>query len=324
MTAVEPLVSVLMPAYNAEDTIGAAISSVLQQTHRRFELIVVDDGSTDGTHDICAAFGDRITLVRTPNRGTSHARNVAFAHSSGDFIAFCDSDDQLLPPALAWGLDRLRSAGPRVVVTQEALVMTEAGLAHGRRLIRSTFPTEQQRMAVLERNFVGIFSMFPRELLDEVGGFDEQLRMLEDWDLWLRAIYAGWCFVFQPRPVAIYRLSAGSLSVRQDRFEVERGVFARFNEAHGHELEEHERAFLLDRLTHSPGEAAEAAVSASRAHRWRESRAHYRRLSTLSPTRRDVRWKARVVSRVPLIAQVLQLRQSRLDARIGQRVGGAS
>ena len=95
-----PKVSVLMPAYNAEDTIGAAISGVLSQTYTNVELVVVDDGSTDATPAICRAYGDRLRLIVTPNRGVAHARNTAAESATGAFLAFCDADDQLLPHML--------------------------------------------------------------------------------------------------------------------------------------------------------------------------------------------------------------------------------
>ena len=95
-----PTVSVIIPTYNRADLISQAIDSVLHQTYPDFELIVVDDGSTDDTESIVRGYGDRVRYVRTQNGGTGHARNVGMQHASGRFLTFLDSDDLLYPYAL--------------------------------------------------------------------------------------------------------------------------------------------------------------------------------------------------------------------------------
>src|SRR5262245_42249310 len=87
------LVSVVMPVYNGERHLREAIDSVLRQTHRNLELIVVDDGSTDGSAEIARAFGDQVRLIRQANVGSAVARNVGIASARGEFVAFIDADD---------------------------------------------------------------------------------------------------------------------------------------------------------------------------------------------------------------------------------------
>ena len=89
----KPLVSIIMPCYNGEAFLAEAVGSVLAQTFRDFELIVVDDGSTDGSADILARYVDPVRVIRQTNRGVSAARNVGIAAARGDFIAFLDADD---------------------------------------------------------------------------------------------------------------------------------------------------------------------------------------------------------------------------------------
>ena len=96
-----PRVSVVMPAYQAERTIGAAISSVLSQTYKDLELVVVDDGSSDATADIVGAHRGPIQLLRQPNSGVANARNRGIAASNGELITFCDADDFLFEQHLA-------------------------------------------------------------------------------------------------------------------------------------------------------------------------------------------------------------------------------
>src|SRR4051794_10354756 len=88
-----PTVSVIVPAYNYERYLSLAIESALAQTHSPLEVIVVDDGSTDDTPRVLAAYGDRIRAIRQPNQGAGAARNTGIAASRGDYLAFLDSDD---------------------------------------------------------------------------------------------------------------------------------------------------------------------------------------------------------------------------------------
>lgn len=96
----DPVVTVVVPTYNRAGLIGAAIDSVLRQTYSDFEIIVVDDGSTDDTEAVVGAYGDRVRYVRTSNGGSGHARNVGMRHARGRYLTFLDSDDLLYPYAL--------------------------------------------------------------------------------------------------------------------------------------------------------------------------------------------------------------------------------
>src|SRR2546430_1228645 len=97
----EPLVSVILPVYNREKSVARAVESVLAQTYRPLELIVVDDGSTDGTRGVLEQFGGRIALLRQPNAGAYSARNLGLRHARGELVAFIDSDDIWLPHRLS-------------------------------------------------------------------------------------------------------------------------------------------------------------------------------------------------------------------------------
>src|SRR5829696_2931566 len=101
-----PLVSVVVPCYNQARFLGEAIESVLAQSHPLFEVVVVDDGSTDDTSEVAARYPG-VRLVRQENRGLSGARNAGLARSRGEYVVFLDADDRLLPGALEAGVERL-------------------------------------------------------------------------------------------------------------------------------------------------------------------------------------------------------------------------
>ena len=122
------LVSIMMPAYNAGAYITEAIESMVAQTYPHWELLVVNDGSTDATHDIAARFSDpRIRLIDKTNGGESSARNVALKHSRGEFLAFLDADDAYLPEHLALTVGFLSAHPNRDAVYTDGFHMDEEG-----------------------------------------------------------------------------------------------------------------------------------------------------------------------------------------------------
>jgi len=114
LMAAEPTISVVIPAYEAAAFVAESIESVLAQDRPALEIVVVDDGSTDGTADVVRGFGDAVTLVQHPeNRGEGAARNTGLAAASGDLIAMHDADDRMRPHRLAAQLEHLLAGGPR-------------------------------------------------------------------------------------------------------------------------------------------------------------------------------------------------------------------
>ena len=186
MVALPPstrLVSVIMPAYNREATIGAAVRSVLAQSHDRFELIMVDDGSTDGTAATVESFlGDaRVRLIRGAHEGVSAARNFGLEQARGEVIAYLDSDNRWTPWFLAVMLRALAAEG--AAVGYSAISMRD-DLGHLTGYRGAAFDWQ----SCLERNYVDLNCfVHERAILDQVGGFDPGLRRMVDWDLILRA-----------------------------------------------------------------------------------------------------------------------------------------
>ncbi len=244
-------ISFVMPAYNAGAWIGAAISSVLTQSDHDVELVVVDDGSTDDTYAIAEGFGDRITLVHQDNAGLSAARNVAIRHASGELIGLCDSDDVLLPNYVAAVRRTFAGAPGRTWVTSRSVALTDEGLEEFQSFPFGEIARDRQREAILQGNFVSIFSVFPRAMVEEIGDFDEALRRCEDWELWSRAIFSGWRVAFQPEVAACYRRQGSGLSANTEAMlAAEDVMFASLESRFANGFTAAERALVAFRSEH--------------------------------------------------------------------------
>jgi glycosyltransferase involved in cell wall biosynthesis len=200
--------SVVIPAYNRADTIAEAISSVLKQTYPVKEIIVVDDGSTDGTVEKISGIGSSIvrTLVNETNLGAPASRNRGAAAATGEWIAFLDSDDYWHPGKIEAerALIARNGSGASAVASNHVLVID------GR---ISPYATEKEKVPdvasmLRTANFLGTCSCMTirRDQFLAVGGFDETLRSCQDWDLWLRIAGAG-AVLISPPGYVYYRLN---------------------------------------------------------------------------------------------------------------------
>jgi glycosyltransferase involved in cell wall biosynthesis len=212
-----PAVSVVIPAYNADWCVAKAVDSVLAQDCRDYEVLVVDDGSTDDTAAVVARYGDAIRVVRQRNLGLSAARNTGIRESRGEYVAFLDADDWWLPGKLDRQLALMR-ARPEVgfcstaarVEDPEGRLINLWAAAHWQgpfivHLFGSNADVAGSGSAVVAR----------RRLFDQVGGFDESLRSLEDIDMWMRlAAVADYACIDEPLAVILKR--PGSMSRNLD------------------------------------------------------------------------------------------------------------
>ena len=183
------LVSVVIPSYNRLHCLPRAIASVLAQSHRALELIIVDDGSTDGTHDWARDFACPIPFTFHPlerNMGAAAARNRGIALAKGTYVAFLDSDDVWHPEKIARQLAAIAAAGPKYGAAYTGIAsLTEAGVPCG--VSRAT-EAGDIRLGLVNHNVVGSTScaLVRRDLLLQVGGFVPNLKSCQDWELWLR------------------------------------------------------------------------------------------------------------------------------------------
>ena len=180
-----PLISVIIPTYNRAWAIKEAIDSVLAQEYNRFEIIVVDDGSTDDTQHILEAYTKDITIIHQRNKGVSAARNRGVDFASGQWIAFLDSDDLWLPGKLAVQLEFFNARPDALICqTEEIWIRNGVRVNPGKRHQK---PSGMIFEPSLELCLVSPSAvMIRRELFGEVGLFDESLPACEDYDLWLR------------------------------------------------------------------------------------------------------------------------------------------
>ncbi|MBY6029252.1 glycosyltransferase [Halomonas sp. DP8Y7-1] len=225
-----PIFSVVMPVYQVEAFVGEAISSVLEQTFGDFELIIVDDGGSDGSMDICRGFSDeRIRIVTQKNRGLAGARNTGIAASRGDFIALLDSDDRWHPAKLALHFIHLRASSDVDVSYAGSRLIDAAGCFLG--VEQKPRLTAVKPHHVLMRNPVGNGSaaVIRRSALERVAfphpsepertcWFDESFRQSEDIELWLRmSAGAGCTFEGIEGCLTDYRILGGGLSANMVR-----------------------------------------------------------------------------------------------------------
>lgn len=212
-TETAPAVSVIVPAFNAAWCVGRAIDSVLAQTFRDFELIVVDDGSTDDTAQVLQCYGAAVRVVHKPNGGLSSARNAGIAAARGEFVAFLDADDWWLERKLERQVELMRQHPEVGFCSTAANVVDLDG-----RLLNVWGPSRWQgpflvHLFSAHGDVAGSGSgvLVRRDLLCQVGGFDESLRSLEDIDMWMRlAAVAEYDCIDEPLVVILKR--PGSMS----------------------------------------------------------------------------------------------------------------
>lgn len=184
-----PLVSVIVPTYNCAHYLEAAVESVFGQTYSALECIVIDDGSTDQTNEILAKLSARFPSLITAkkvNGGLSSARNLGLRLCSGDFVSFLDADDILLPDKIERQVQFL-DAHPEVgLVYSDYLVVSED--LHPLAVFVAELPRDLDPLdAFCYRNwFNSLVTIIRRAIIDEVGDFDEDLAVAEDWDYWIR------------------------------------------------------------------------------------------------------------------------------------------
>lgn len=216
-----PYVSVILPTYRRAHLVGRALQSVLAQSYPDFEVIVVDDGSLDGTREVIARFADpRVRYIFQENRGLAGARNTGVRAARGTYIAFLDDDDEYLPTKLAQQVPAL-DAHPEYSVVYSDVYLCDAD-GKPMRLVadalgRGSPPTGMVLEALVQGNFlVSNAPLVRRECFSQVGLFDERLRVFEDWDFWVR-LACETRFLYQPGAVACYRMHATMMSRNRER-----------------------------------------------------------------------------------------------------------
>ena len=180
------MITVVIPTYNRYGLLKVAIDSVLDQSYRDFELIVVDDGSTDDTHALVRSYGDSLVYLKQENQGPSAARNRGIEESRGSLVAFLDSDDRWHPDKLLIQIEAMEEE-PGYLISHTGEVWYRNG-----ELLRQKKKHQKLPGYIFERSLsmcmVSMSTVIARrELFDHIGCFDEKLPCCEDYDFWLRA-----------------------------------------------------------------------------------------------------------------------------------------
>jgi glycosyltransferase involved in cell wall biosynthesis len=234
-----PFVSVIIPAYKTAAYIKEAVDSALAQTYSNVEVIVVDDGSPDGLHEILHPYIDarRIIYIHQTNAGLAAARNTGIRRAQGEFIALLDSDDAFLPAKLERQVGYLVAHPECAVSYCDIFHFYDGEPENLLRLNYEYYSGADVFPALLRKNFINPLSVvLRRSVFGTVGYFDEAMKQFaEDWDFWLRAAHAGLRFDHLPETLARYRMRKTSISYSSS-LEVTRkrtviGIFERLNAA---------------------------------------------------------------------------------------------
>jgi Glycosyl transferase family 2 len=311
-----PTFSVVIAAYQAVETVADAVQSALSQTHPPLEVIVCDDGSTDGTGSALAQFGSTIRVIRQPNGGEAAAKNAAVRAAQGKYVAILDADDLYFPARLE-RLGALATRRPDLDVLTTDAVLEVDGFPV-RRCYDDTWPFEvaNQRSAILKRNFVFGLAAVRRSRLLEAGGFDERLRYAADWDCWIRMILSGSQVGLVAEPLARYRLRAGSLSAERGALLQGRAVVLERAAARGG-LTASERASVIQRAAINRREAAVARAFEALDAGAPDARAHAARVARDGGNALPTRLRAAAAVVAPGVCRLLLRRRTNALGRPG-------
>jgi len=208
MTLAKPFVSVIVPVYNGAKYLSEAVESIRRQNYHPLEIIIIDDGSTDGTAELVANLGKDIRYVYQRNRGPAAARNTGLAMVRGDVIAFLDADDYWPPNKLQIQLARLND-DPKIEVVQGRFQYTGLFTAAERKI----------RFEGPDNTLISVHlgsGVFRKSVFDKVGVFDETLRYCEDQDWFLRAREQDVFIVIIKQVTLYYRLHEHNMTRHKD------------------------------------------------------------------------------------------------------------
>ena len=203
-------ISVIIPAYNRADLIEETIESVLAQSVSPHQVIVVDDGSTDGTPDVVARFGHSVKLIRQKNQGAGAARNLGFQNSTGDVVHFMDSDDLSSPNTYEVQLDALNRTGADFAYGPWVKTRFEQRKVSFQKVVvqQRAVPTSLAMYKWLLRGWVTVFQpcLLSRRLIERIGPYRTDLKPTEDSEFLFRIAKAGANFVHTPETLLLYRV----------------------------------------------------------------------------------------------------------------------
>lgn len=218
----QPLVSVCISSYNHAQYLPQTIDSILAQTFQDFELLILDDGSTDNSHEVLSSYQqrypDKIHYLwhdNHANRGISPSCNVLLAHTRGTYFTWLGSDDTWLPEKLALQVKFMADHPDVGLCYTAAHTMNAAGELFPAVAAQGYISTEAWRQFIIANPIIASTIIVPRCCIVEVGIFNEEL-VFSDWDLWIR-LAAKYAVAFLPEPLAAYRVHGQNISISSQR-----------------------------------------------------------------------------------------------------------
>ncbi|MBY5961832.1 glycosyltransferase [Marinobacter nauticus] len=212
----KPLVSIITPTFNRADYLPIAVESVLAQTMPEFELIVIDDGSTDNTSEVMERYtsDSRVRYFKQENQGQSIARNRGIEAAKGDYICFLDSDNAWLETKLSKSLQAFKENPEADIVYGDFILIDEHGKEQG--VNRMKRYSGRITSHLIHDNFISMnTTMTRRRCFEEMGGFDNADRLAEDYGLWLR-FSTRYQFLYLPEILGYYRVMENQISSDKD------------------------------------------------------------------------------------------------------------
>jgi glycosyltransferase involved in cell wall biosynthesis len=218
----KPFVSIVIPNYNNAHFLGDVIQSALNQSYQNYEVIVVDDGSTDNSRDVVSNFGERVRYIWQENKGLGGARNTGILAAKGEYVGFLDADDQWDSNFLEIMVSLTKKYPDAAVFYCNARYMNEHGMVLPQLVGVPTVPPDRIYQAILRANFIIPSTILAkRSIIVDEGLFDQNFKSLhgcEDWDLWLR-IAPRYKFIGTPLSLVRYRLHGQTFSSNPSHME---------------------------------------------------------------------------------------------------------
>ena len=277
----KPVVSVIIPAYNAGVYLKETLESALAQTYTSLEIIVVDDGSTDDTASLVKSFGERVKLVSQKNAGCSAARNTGIRNATGDLVAFLDSDDLWAPEKLSTQVSVFKPHEGFNYTNRSNFGILGALSEHQSDGVKHHNGMIFERL-LEEGNFVTTSSvLMERSWCLELGTFRESLKVAEDWDLWLRSCERK-PVSFCQQSLVRYRIHTGNISRTSilNMFDAQNWIVDAMLEKHG-------ASFAVEKLRRNAKlrSAEVSAFAAANAGNWTLAIKLYSKALRIRPTK---------------------------------------
>ncbi len=210
-----PKVSIIMPVYNGEHYVSLAIDSALRQTYKNIEIIVVNDGSTDNTEKVCKSFGDKIKYISKENGGVSTALNLGIKNMTGEYFSWLSHDDLYYPEKIEVEINYLKKhklIGTNSILYSNFSLFDEYGKLLSNIVFDSNVLNKDSAFSLLKGGIDGLTLLIPKKAFEEVGLFDENLRCIQDYQLWFDMYKKGYKFIHIPNILAATRIHSKSVT----------------------------------------------------------------------------------------------------------------